>query len=91
MRSLAVKTIVVVGLSLAGIALIAGLVVWRSLAPPAPLRPLATDFTFQDVTVINPGGGRSEHQALAVRDGKVEAVGGAAAAGGPDLSRYRGM
>ena len=91
MRSLVMKTIVVVGLSLAAIALIAGLVVWRSLAPPAPLRPVATDFTLQDVTVINPGAGRSEHQALTVRNGKVEIVSGIAAAGGPDMSRYRGM
>jgi imidazolonepropionase-like amidohydrolase len=61
-------------LTLVGGALLA-LLVWRALRLPAPQRAASRIFSLVDVTVVEPGRSRREHQTLTVRRGTIRRVG----------------
>lgn len=50
------------------------LVVWWALRLPAPQPPAARTFALVDVTIVDPGRGRREHQTLSVRRGDIRHV-----------------
>src|SRR5262245_44499024 len=48
--------------------------VWRAFRLPPPMAPASLAFSLVDVTVVEPGRGRREHQTLAVRSGVIRRV-----------------
>ena len=49
-------------------------VAWRALRLPAPQPPAAQNFSLVDVTVVEPGRSRREHQTLTVRRGTINRI-----------------
>ena len=70
-------------LALGGAAL--ALLVWLALRLPEPMAPAGRAFSLVDVTVIEPGVGRREHQTLAVRRGTIRRLERTSAADDPGL------
>src|SRR5882724_1912298 len=60
--------------AIAALMIVAALLVWRAFAPPGPLQPTATAFALHNMTVVNPGVGRSAGQNLTVRDGLIQSI-----------------
>jgi Amidohydrolase family len=60
---------------------VAAVWLWRTLTPPSPLTAIADDFTLADVTVVMPMHERMPHATLAVREGTIQELATAAAAG----------
>jgi len=67
------RALLVVGAAGALGAAVLGILVWRALRLPEPPTS-ANAFSLVDVTVVNPGGGRREHQTLSVRRGEIREV-----------------
>lgn len=58
-----------------GAALVLGaLLLWRALAPPAPLALPAQGVRLDHVTVVNPGAGRLEGRTLRIEGGRIAAI-----------------
>jgi hypothetical protein len=55
---------------------------YLTIRPPAPLPLPERGATLDDVTLVVPGGRRSEHRRLVVAGGTIESVGAAAGSGG---------
>ena len=61
-------------------AAVLAVLVWRALRLPEPMQPAGTSFSLVDVTVVEPGAGRREHQTVSVRRGEIREVRPAASA-----------
>jgi len=70
----------VVGATAALGAAVLAVLVWRALRLPEPMQPAGTSFSLVDVTVVEPGVGRREHQTVSVRRGEIREVRPAASA-----------
>lgn len=63
--------------------LAAGIFLWRTMLPPAPLAVPARGVVLEDVTVVQPGAGRYPAQRIVVEGGRIAAMGPASADGAP--------
>jgi hypothetical protein len=64
----------------------AGVFVWRSILPPAPLPVAPRGVLLHDVTVVQPGAGRYPGQRIVVEGGRIAEMGPAEGAAPPDAA-----